>query len=92
MKRSRPRSPPQKVIPLFPAPRRSRASEAEDARDALLLGANVLAGVFDFFSGLEQGEETLPAARKAVKRTKTRAKAIRNASREPDEEPEDPSA
>lgn len=62
-------------------PRRKRLSAKEmvgagDAKTMILLGANVLAGIFDCIAEVEKGTPKIHAATRAMKRGKARAKAI----------------
>lgn len=52
-------------------------SKAKEARIMLEGFALAAFGVYDFLEGLEQGDKTIPAAKRAVRRGKKRAKAIR---------------
>lgn len=60
---------------------------AADTRDAILVAGNLIAGAFDLLDGLQRKEPLLVAAKKAVRKTKKRAKALRDASASEDEEP-----
>lgn len=56
------------------------ASKARDAKTALMAGALVLTGVCEFLEGLERGDDVLECASTAVRRTRLRGKAIKEAS------------
>ncbi len=66
----------------LPASKKMKAATLDGSAQAVLTGACVVAGFLDFFSSLEKGEETVPAAAKALRNTKKRAKAVRQASEE----------
>jgi len=57
----------------------SLVSKAKEARDALEGLALVVFGAYDFFEGLERGDKTVDAAKRALRRGKRRAKAVRAA-------------
>lgn len=71
---------------LVLASTRSRQITAAEAGAAVLAGANVIAGVFDVMSGLENGDSVAASLKRAVKRGKKRAKKLAEAAEDPDDE------
>lgn len=65
--------------------RRARETEPEDAAKFVLGAANLVAGAMDLLGALSKGESVLPAAKKALRRTKKRGRALEKAYAEPDE-------
>ena len=60
---------------------RRRNPTPREAKAAVLGFANVVAGVLDFLDEVSEGEETVPAAKKAVSRAKARGRALGRAER-----------
>jgi hypothetical protein len=62
------------------APRKRRKTSLE-AKTAVMGGALLLTGIFEFFENLDEGDNALTAAGKAYDKTKLQGKAIRDAAR-----------
>ena len=63
--------------PLVRARTRRQRVRAGDASDAILLGANLVAGALDFVAGVaERGETVAEAAENAIRKGRKRAKKL----------------
>jgi hypothetical protein len=60
---------------------RRRYPRPEEAKAAVLGFANVVAGVLDFLHEVSSGGDTGEAARRAVRRGRARARALRDAEK-----------
>lgn len=59
-----------------------KRARPKEAKSAILAGALLCVGVFEFLEGIEEGVPAPKAAKRAYKRTKIRGRAIRKASAE----------
>jgi hypothetical protein len=64
-----------------PARAKRRYPDPDEAKEVVLVGANLIAGVLDVLGEVQRGTSAPRAAKKAIRRVKARDKAIREAEK-----------